>query len=323
MTLPATAKSASLVSGDTASFKILSYKGRRLELAFTPSINFIGITKATVKAKNSSGKSIAEIKLTGLSSKGLEGENEVPLSIIVDALGYKTNIGWTSLANHSRPQLQGDELSPSLFKKAGTGNVEIIPVARYSPDFELPFGYYINKASSPEKHQVGILSKAGKYPEHQVLFPAIASGSNAFDPGNNAFGFYATGPTHTAYSEDVWNMLLFPANAVRATRIYPLNDANGKLLNNTYLLCFEEAKNGDYNDYVFVVKNIVPVMKDPFTSLFNGKSLDGWHSFLRGIGTNKDPGNNFRIEDGALHVIGKDLGYAITEKGYNNFHFKV
>ncbi|MEO6329741.1 MAG: hypothetical protein ABIO55_12450 [Ginsengibacter sp.] len=213
---------------------------------------------------NASAKSIAEINLTGLSTNGLEGENEAPLSFIVDALGYKTNIGWTGLANHSLSELQGDEIPPSLFRKAGKGRVEIIPVARYSPDFELPFGYYyIDTAAMAEKHQVGILAKAGKYPEHQMLFPAIASGSNSFDPGNNAFGFYATGPTHTAYSEDVWNRLLHPHNVAHAARIYPLRDATGKLLINTYLLCFEEAKNGDYNDYVFVVNNILPVINDP------------------------------------------------------------
>jgi len=199
----------------------------------------------------------------------------------------------------------------------------MIPVARYSPDFELPFGYYTDTAEMPDKHEVGILAKAGAFPEHQCLFPAIGSGTNSFDPGNHAFGFYATGPTHSAYSEDVWNMLLHPANAVRATRIYPLKDAMGKLIPNTYLLCFEEAKNGDYNDYVFVLKNITPVTTDPFTRLFNGKNLTGWHTYLKDIGKNTDPDNNFTIQDSVIHVLGKDLGYVITEKGYTNFHFKV
>ena len=94
-------------------------------------------------------------------------------------------------------------------------------------------------------------------------------------------------------------------------------------MKNTYLLCYEEAKNGDFNDYVFVVRNIVPVTKNLFTRIFNGKNLDGWHSFLKDIGTNTDPNNNFRIEDSVLHVIGKDLGYVMTEKGFSNYHFKV
>ncbi|MES1220626.1 MAG: DUF1080 domain-containing protein, partial [Bacteroidota bacterium] len=125
------------------------------------------------------------------------------------------------------------------------------------------------------------------------------------------------------YSEDVWNMLFFPNNAVRATRIYPLKDEAGRLIPNNYLLCFEEARNGDYNDYVFVVKNIAPSTKDLFTPLFNGKNLNGWHTYLDKKGTNMDPDTNFIIEDGMLHVVGKDLGYAITEKPYSNYHFKL
>jgi Domain of Unknown Function (DUF1080) len=321
--LPVTANTFKLVIGDTAFFKIILYKKEKLLLLFKPAMEFVGIARALLQVKNKTGKAVAEINLSGLSTNGLEGENEPPLSRIADALGYRVNIGWTGLANHSRPELQGDELSPSLFHKAGKGKVEIIPVARYSPDFELPFGYYIDTAGKPDKQQVGILAKAAVYPEHQTLFPAISTGAHSFDPGGRSFGFYATGPTHTAYSEDAWNMLFYPANAVRATRIYPLKDITGKLLKNTYLLCFEEAKNGDYNDYVFVVKNIAPVTSDLFIPLFNGKNLDGWHTFLKGIGKNADPDNNFKIEDSALHVLGKDLGYAITEKAYSNFHFKI
>ncbi len=320
--LPATAISVKLSSGDTASFKILSYKKQKLLLAFTPTPEFIGITKAKLQVKNSAGKSITELHLTGLSTNGLEGRNEAPLALIVEALGYQSNVGWTTLDNHSRPELQGDEISASLFQKAGKGKVEIIPVARYSPDFELPFGYYIDEAEMPQQHEVGVLAKAGAFPEHQCLFPAISSGKNSFDPGNRPFGFYFTSPSHSAWSEDAWNMLFFPANAVHATRIYPLKDGTGKLIANAYLLCYEEAKNGDYNDYVFIVKNIKPINNDPFTALFNGKNLDGWHTFLRGIGTT-DPNNNFSVENGVLHVIGKDLGYAITEKSYSNYHLKV
>jgi len=321
--LPAPAKSTKWIDGYAENFKILLNEEKKLIVAFAPSVDFTGIKQATLQVKEASGKTIAEIRLTGLATNGLEGENEAPLSRIVDALGYKANVGWTTLANNSLPILQGDEIPYPLFHKAGDGKVEMIPVARYSPDFELPFGFYFISEHMPIGRQVGVLSKAGAYPEHQALFPAIAQGSNSFDPRDRSFGFYFTSPTHSGWSEDVWNMLFYPDHAVHATRIYPLKDKNDQLIANTYLVCFEEAKNGDYNDYVFVVKNVVPVTANPYTTLFNGKNLDGWHTFLNGIGKNTDPENNFRIEDGALHVIGKDLGYAITEEGFSNFHFKV
>jgi hypothetical protein len=321
--LPSGVSSVKLVDGDIANFKIVSQRGRKIVVTFSPPAGFTGISKAKILAKNAAKKDIAEIDLAGLATDGLEGEHEAPLSSIIEVLGYEANIGWTSLANNTRPELQGEEISSSLFRKAGKGKVEMIPVARYSPDFELPFGYYINNGAMPNMNQVGVLAKAGKYPEHQTLFPAIAKGASSFDPGNSLFGFYATGPTHSAYSEDVWNMLFFPANAVRAIRTYSLKNAAGKPLNNTYLVCFEEAKNGDYNDYVFVVKNIVPVLNDPFISLFNGQNFNGWHTFLQNFGTNKDPNSNFQVKDGSMYAVGKDLGYAMTEKGFTNFHFKL
>ncbi|MEO6730643.1 MAG: DUF1080 domain-containing protein [Ferruginibacter sp.] len=321
--LPKDAAFVKWVEGDSSFFKIELTNNKQLKIAFQPSNDFIGVATAKAQVKNTSGNTILDLDFTGISTKGLEGENEPPLSRIVDALGYSANIGWNALANNTLPELQGDEISFAVFHKAKKGKVEMIPVARYSPDFELPFGYYTDKSEKANKHYVGTLSKAGKFPEHQCLFPSVSAGGNSFDPGDNAFGFYADGPTHTAYSEDSWNMLIYPGNAVHATRIYPLKDKAGKPVSHTYLVCFEEAKNGDYNDYVFVVKNITPVTKDPFINLFNGNDLSGWHTFLRGIGSNKDPNNNFKVEDGVLHVIGKDLGYAITKKSFHNYHFKV
>ena len=80
-----------------------------------------------------------------MSTKGLEGKNEPQLSWVMKTLGYAINLGWDSLANHIRADLQGDELPQALFKKSGTDAVEMIPVARYSPAFVLPFGYYTVK----------------------------------------------------------------------------------------------------------------------------------------------------------------------------------
>ena len=320
--LPSEVRLAKITKGDSSSFKIHIYNKGLAVLQFSPIAGFTGIARAELQLLNTSGKIIYVASLTGLSTPGLEGRNEPPLSGIVDALGYQISIGWKELDNHCLPELQGEELASSLFKKAGKGKVEILPLARYSPDFEVPFGYYLNTNKGPQLYQAGVLAKRTNYPEHQILFPAIASGTGSFDPGDKQFGFYATGPTHSGYSEDSWNMLLHPSHAVHATRIYPVKDKEGRLLKHTYLICFEEAKNGDYNDYVFLVKNIVPVKDDYFTALFNGKNLEGWDIFLRNIG-NTDPNNNFRIVNGELFVSGKDLGYVITKKGYKNFHLKV
>jgi hypothetical protein len=58
-------------------------------------------------------------------------------------------------------------------------------------------------------------------------------------------------------------VLLHANKAAHAVRIYALNDRNGTPVPNTYLIGFEEASNGDYQDYVFVVSNIIPASQAP------------------------------------------------------------
>lgn len=288
-------------------------KSAKIALIFKPDVDFIGIATATLQVAG------FKIPLTGLSTKGLEGENEPPLADVVAALGYSIDLGWTSLANTIKSGLQGEELAPTMFTKAGEGKVEMIPVARYSPDFLLNFGYYTNTDMGPKRYHSGILATAEKYPEHQQLFPALASGETSFDPGKATFGFYAIGPTHTAYSEDHWNMLYHPDYAAHAARIYPVKGESG-IVANTYLLCMEEAGNGDYNDYVFLLKNVKP-LSDGFASIMNGQNFDGWYKWLETKGKNNDPDNIFTIEDdGVIHDMGTEVGYIMTEKSYKNFH---
>ncbi|HYC84004.1 MAG TPA: DUF1080 domain-containing protein [Chryseosolibacter sp.] len=302
--------------------EILEGKPEKIVINFRPEVNFVGIARATLQVKGMSSR----IELSGLSTKGLEGDNEPSLASVVDALGYKINLGWTTLANSLSPDLQGDELAPALFKKADVNRpVEMIPVARFSPDFPVTFGLYTNTSRGPSQHQNGMLAAAKDFPEHQILFPAFSGGTRVYDPGNEEFGFYAVSPSHTVYSEDLWNLLLHPAHAAHAMRVYPVNDKSGNPVLNTFLVCMEEAANGDYNDYVFLVRNIKPVfLQKRFTSLLNGKNLDGWYTWLETKGKNNDPEKVFTVEaDGVLHDSGKEAGYIMTEKGFENYHFKL
>src|SRR5262245_9481853 len=91
--LTATSGNAKLIGEDASSFKIITQQKGKIILAFAPAADFIGIKQAVLKI---TGARQTEIKLTGLSTNGLEGENEAPLSTIVDALGYKVNIGWNT-----------------------------------------------------------------------------------------------------------------------------------------------------------------------------------------------------------------------------------
>jgi len=57
--------------------------------------------------------------------------------------------------------------------------------------------------------------------------------------------------------------------------------------------------------------------------LFNSKNLNGWYTFLKLKGKNNDPEKIFAVENGMLHISGKEFGYMCTNKVYKNFALAV
>ena len=86
-----------------------------------------------------------------------------------------------------------------------------------------------------------------------------------FDPGTASFGLWVYSDQKTQkfgeggnmvngdydFSQDALNS---PAN-VHRMKMYPLKTGTG-LVADTYLVAVEEAGNGDYQDYVFVMGNV-------------------------------------------------------------------
>ncbi len=58
---------------------------------------------------------------------------------------------------------------------------------------------------------------------------------------------------------------------------------------------------------------------DRITKLFDGESLDGLYTWIRGKGY-QDPKQVFRVTDGMLHVTGDAMGGILTDKAYGNYH---
>src|SRR6516162_6598089 len=63
--------------------------------------------------------------------------------------------------------------------------------------------------------------------------------------------------------------------------------------------------------------------------LFDGRSLDGWYTFLQKHGKNSDPDKVITIEDGAIHLYKHVpqrslvvMGYIATEKEYGDYHLR-
>ncbi|GHF32247.1 hypothetical protein HNQ07_000435 [Deinococcus metalli] len=210
----------------------------------------VGVLRGTLQAQGGA----ASVALAGLRAKGLEGSNEPPMAQIVDALGYGVNVGWTGLESSTTTFPLGDEVIAPLFVKAGTAAVTIRPVARYSPVGATPFGYFTVSGSAAVRHGVGTLV-SGQY---QTLNPAVdgaASSEVPFDPGTAAFGVYIDPAAYSyplTYTKDSLNT----GRTAHAVRVYPLKDQAGAVVPNAYLLAFEPSVNGDYQDAVFVIRNV-------------------------------------------------------------------
>lgn len=165
------------------------------------------------------------------------------------------------------------------FVRASAEPVTLRPVARFSPSGPMPFGYYnvaspscgnasSNAANCKLVGSMGTNSDANVSNGSRALNPPFTSvnAGATFDPGSEAFGIWSytdqasqkvsSGGSAAngdyAYSD---NNLNSPGNMHRV-RVFPLRDRAGNPVNNSYLLCFEEASNGDYQDYVFVLSNV-------------------------------------------------------------------
>ncbi len=235
-------------------FPLTINAGDSLELGFTFKPNEkTGIHNAILEVYSPDAKdNLIKVKLSGLAAQGIEGENEPSLFLILKTLGYNINIGGDQLKLGTLDSLIGDEIKVSQFIAASKNKrVSLLPVARYSPPEQVPFGYFSEVDNQLKYEKVGTLS--AEYLQHQSLYPRLASGKTTFNPKENSFGIFVSTSSHVTYTKSSLN-----TGVEHACRVYPIKDASGKVVENQYLVCFEEAKNGDYQDFVFILENVRP-----------------------------------------------------------------
>lgn len=235
-----------LVNPPPAGTQLAGGGKQELQVRFNPS--GVALFESRVLVQSSTPSLETSVALFGLGTQGLEGENEPFLKIVLTTLGFDVDVGGAGLLSTTTP-LVGSEVSAQRFEASGTGPIELVPVARYSPEEPIPYGYYTPDAEV----EVGVISAD----QYQALHPTTDAGSERSftDPGV-AFGVFTVSQTHSTYTEDAKNAGNQVAHAVRS---YPLKARDGSAIENAYLLCFEEAANGDYQDYVFTLSNVKPV----------------------------------------------------------------
>jgi hypothetical protein len=57
--------------------------------------------------------------------------------------------------------------------------------------------------------------------------------------------------------------------------------------------------------------------------LFDGRDLKNFDTFLKDHGWNNDPEQVFRVENGVIHVSGKEFGYIITKQEFLNYYLRA
>ena len=231
----------------------------------------LGYLEGSLRFTTNTATGVFNLGLNGLNKARADGTREPPLQDVVNTLGVGIDVGWTTLGDDVTIPLRGQEVPEPVFEAAGTGPVGIQVVARYSPAAAAPFGFYTKRNNQVSLNQVGIL--ADGLANAQTLFPPVSGSSGSFTvDSKNGFGIYVTtdGSAGTLYTEDQYNS----GGVSHRARVYPARDRSGKLIPNSYLIGFEEADNGDYQDYVIVLTNAKPYVAPEPALAFTPGSLN-------------------------------------------------
>lgn len=220
----------------------------KLKVHFKPLTGF-GRYSALLKIGDSD-----PVKLEAIGLNAFEGKNEPPLHLIVEALGIPVQVGGEKLELDVKAASIGSGVPAKRFRGIPGKQARVTPLARFSPPGATPFGWVVNDG---DLHELGQLSDSSQRPDaHQSLFPSLADGvgSVEFTPPAVPFAFYMKGHLYTAFTDPA---LPSKARIPHTTRIYPVTSFQGKPMANTYLIGCEEASNGDYQDAVFLLENVI------------------------------------------------------------------
>ncbi|MDH2328263.1 CBM35 domain-containing protein [Cereibacter sp. SYSU M97828] len=213
------------------------------------------------------------IQLSGLAQEFSERDSEPTAAQIVEAFGYATDIAQGDLANGGKVETIGDEvLMPYLAKLDATKAVEVIQIGAFLTQGNVArLGY----------HSLGSANTTNLFAnddqQGQTVLPdglkagAGDSGSVARGtvPGTAPFGLHITvdgRPTYASWTDPKANDLdpnfgnLVSPTQGHLIRFFEAKGADGKVIPGTYIALqdYPGAGNYDYNDHMFIVKNVKP-----------------------------------------------------------------
>lgn len=195
--------------------------------------------------------------LQGISLAAFEGKNEPPLQSIVHALGIPLDVGGAKLELDTKAAVIGQSVAIPSFRAADGGKIRVTPLARFSPKDVTPFGIILaGESELVEKGRLADVSEA--IPDsHQTLFPPLEGGATfiEFEAPDKPFAFYMKGHKFNSFSGPA---IKTDAVIPHTGRIYPVKSFQGRQMKDSWLIGFEEAANGDYQDALFLIENAIP-----------------------------------------------------------------
>jgi hypothetical protein len=235
--------------------------GQSAKVSVNFGATYLGPQGATLQIRsNSSTNSLLNVTLRGLGTRGLEGSNEPSLQWILDTYQIPVKVGDTTPSEGTLtrpPATPNNELVRQLFRKAGPGVVTVTPIAIFSGPASpaATVGYYTLTSTGG----VAARNKLFDVPstDYQTLNPG-AVGRTTFDPGTQKFGLYSQWRAQNnriVYQQDFRNTFITSSQR-RMFRFYPLKNPDGSTVPNAYVVGNEEAFNHDYQDGVYIIRNV-------------------------------------------------------------------
>jgi hypothetical protein len=274
------ASSFRLADGQARSFTLAPGASRVVSVVFRPSATVFGKHVASLFVHSSDASQPRdEMFLRGLNARDYENSLEPNRAQIVDAVGYRTNVG-TGLPKDDVNA--GEEIRAGYWRRANTGQpVQLFPLARYSSRTVGTTGntYWHNFGSSSltqlyafngcgsscQLNSDGTFAATEEGGENQKLLPVPTNSNTGFSP-SGAFGIALFASGETMFSDDAKNDAPGTNSNTHNFRFWPMRDMGGAVVPNAYVVGIDlglnnltnPTKNWDYQDFMYVLSNVRP-----------------------------------------------------------------
>ena len=229
------------------------------------------LMKGTLTVETDSGLAPKVVQLAGLAQNQSEQGEEPSVAQIVEAFGYTTDVAQGQLANGGRVETVGDEvLLPYLEQLDGAKPVEVIQLAAFLNQGNVARLSSHSLSSSKLTELFAADDQQGQtvLPDGLVPGPGdTGSVARASFNSSTPFGLKVTvdgRPTYASWTDPEANRIdpdfgrLVADDRGHLIRFFEAKDAAGNVIPGTYIGIqdYPGAGNYDYNDHMFVVKNV-------------------------------------------------------------------